>query len=219
MFHLNYIDIHTHKIRKSANIQIVDISERVNVDIEICSHYSMGVHPWFVKEMDLDKKMQNIKSHIDKNSFLAIGECGLDKVCNVDFNIQLKAFKQQINLSEKYHKPLILHIVKSFNEIIQLRIATKAKQKWIVHGFNGSYQIAKQLIDMGFYISFGHKLYQQTSKASKSIKHLPLNRIFLETDNSEFAIEEVYALAAERLNIDVSLVQRQLLLNFIDIFP
>lgn len=132
--------------------------------------------------------------------------------------LQLIAFEKQIALSEKYQKPLILHIVRAFNDLIRLRLDSKAKQVWIVHGFDGSPQLAKQLSDLGIYISFGFHLGKSISKACKSIGTIPLSHIFLETDASELSIKEIYSLASERLNISVAQLQSQLWLNFQEVF-
>lgn len=92
--------------------------------------------------------------------------------------LQLIAFEKQIALSEKYQKPLILHIVRAFNDLIRLRLDSKAKQVWIVHGFDGSPQLAKQLSDLGIYISFGFHLGKSISKACKSIGTIPFKSYF-----------------------------------------
>lgn len=215
---MKFVDIHTHRAKDSDTIQIIDFSEEQEVNIRISNYYSLGIHPWFVTESELDRELQKIENHISADFFLAVGECGLDKVCNTDFNLQLRAFEKQIALSEKYKKPLILHTVKAFNELIQIRLKSKIKQVWIVHGFNGNKQLAKQLTDLGMYISFGSQLGKSVSKASNSIGSVPIHRLFLETDTSEFRIEEIYALAAERLSIDVAQLQQQLWLNFQDVF-
>jgi len=196
----------------------VDLSDNALSDSRIKTLFSLGVHPWFVKANTLDKELKKIENHMNNDSFLAVGECGLDKVCDTDFDLQVSAFKKQIELAEKYKKPLVLHVVKAFNELVKLSLESKPKQIWIVHGFNGSPQLAKQLTDLGMCISFGSQLEKHISKASSSVKSVPINRLFLETDTSELSIQDVYALAAERLNTSVTQLQAQLWQNFQKVF-
>ena len=215
---MKFVDIHTHRPKVSQAIQLVDLSNVKGIGSRINFYYSLGVHPWFVNENKLDKELQKIENHMRFSPFLAIGECGLDKICDTDFDLQIKAFEKQIALSEKYKKPLIIHVVKAFNELMQIRVASNVKQTWIVHGFNGSPQLANQLIDLGMYLSFGVKLNKSDTKASKSIGHIPINRLFLESDDSMIEIEAIYSIASERLQIDIDQLKAQLWLNFKSLF-
>lgn len=215
---MKFVDIHTHTNQDLEDTRIVDLSEEQEIEIGINTYYSMGIHPWFIESSKLDKELKKIDTHIEVGSFFAIGECGLDKACNTDFKLQLIAFEKQIALSEKYQKPLVLHIVKAFNDLIRLRLESNAKQVWIVHGFNGSPQLAKQLSNLGIYISFGFYLGKSISKASKSIAAIPLSHIFHETDASGLSIKEIYSLASERLNISVAQLKSQFWLNFQEVF-
>lgn len=215
---MKFVDIHTHAAWDPDNIQIKDLSQESLTDIRLNGYYSMGIHPWFVQEETLEHELQKIEKLIQDTSFLAIGECGLDKACQTDFRYQIEAFKRQISLSEKHKKPLIIHVVKAFNEIILLRQEFKAKQAWIIHGFNGSPEVASQLIGLGIFISFGFRLKEGSSKASKSFQTIPIKHLFLETDNSELSIEEVYLIATQRLNLTLEQLQSQLLLNFQELF-
>ena len=215
---VKYIDIHSHKKQDTDAIRIVDLSEELDANLRIKHYYSLGIHPWYIKESMLDEQLMKIEVHMNANSFLTIGECGLDKVCATGIELQLLAFKKQIALSEKYQKPLVLHVVKAYNDVMQLRLATGAKQTWIVHGFNGSPQLAKQLTDLGLYISFGSQLGKYGSKVCKSIASVPLNRLFLETDNSDYTIEDIYTLAAACLNMDKVQLRQHLRRNFQEVF-
>lgn len=215
---MKFVDIHTHASLDSKVIQIKDVSQESLRNLNKENFYSLGIHPWFVQSDSLEEDMHKIEDLITQKSLLAIGECGLDKVCATDFSMQRDAFKRQIILSEKYRKPLILHIVGAFNELIQLRQESKAKQVWIVHGFNGSPQLAKQLTSLGMFLSFGFRLINSTSKASKSIGSIPLQNIFLETDTSNLIIEEIYTISADRLNMSVTQLQSQLWTNFQSVF-
>ncbi|MBN1650769.1 MAG: TatD family hydrolase, partial [Bacteroidales bacterium] len=91
---------------------------------------------------------------------------------------------------------------------------SKNNQVWIIHGFNGSPKLAKQLLDLGFHISFGSQLKNQNSKASKAISGIAPHRLFLETDTAELSIQEIYCLALRQLEISMEQLKRQIWINF-----
>lgn len=215
---MGFVDIHTHAARDPGIIQIRDLSQESFEYRSDNAYYSMGIHPWFIQKKSLEQDLQKIEKLIQDTSFIALGECGLDKVCNTNFPNQIEALKRQILLSEKYGKPLILHIVKSYNELVLLRQLMNPRQVWIVHGFNGSPQLAAQLINSGMHISFGFQLQNVLSKASKSIQSVPIESVFLETDNSGFSIEKIYTFASKLLKMNVEQLQSQIKLNFENLF-
>ena len=213
-----FVDIHTHSAKSSDNlIQIV------NLDLETpCpeqGYYSYGIHPWALDRADFqeEKPMQLLKERLQSPNVIALGEAGLDKF-HADFERQIKVFERQIVLSENLKKPMILHDVKSHNEIIALHKKHKAKQPWILHGFNGTEQDIKQLTGQGLYLSVGESLLHTERKIVKSLKNIPLDLLFLETDVAEIGIEKVYDAAARLLEIDIITLQRQIFTNFARVF-
>ena len=213
-----FVDIHTHSAKSSDNlIQIV------NLDLETpCpeqGYYSYGIHPWALDRADFQEEnpMQLLKERLQSPNVLALGEAGLDKF-HSDFERQIKVFERQIVLSENLKKPMILHDVKSHNEIIALHKKHRAKQPWIVHGFNGTEQDIRQLTGQGLYLSVGESLLHPERKIVKSLKNIPLDLLFLETDMAEIGIEKVYDAAARLLEIDIITLQRQIFTNFARVF-
>jgi TatD DNase family protein len=213
-----FIDIHTHNAKTSDNlIQIV------NLDLdEPCpkqGYYSYGIHPWTLDKADfqLDEALNKLKANLQLPQVVALGEAGLDKF-HAHFERQVEAFERQIVLSENLKKPMILHDVKSHNEIIALRKKHRAKQPWILHGFNGTEQDIRQLTGQGLYLSVGESLLHPERKIAKSLKTIPLDLLFLETDMAEISIEKVYEAAARVLEIDIITLQRQIFTNFAQVF-
>ena len=113
---------------------------------------------------------------------------------------------------------MILHDVKRHNEIIALRKKHKAKQPWIVHGFNGTEQDVQQLTGQGMYLSVGESLLHPDRKIHKSFKTIPLDKLFLETDMAEIGIEMFYEAAAHNLGMDLLELQKRIFANFARIF-
>lgn len=194
-------DIHTHNLLSSKySVRNVIVGKET---IPEGKSYSLGIHPWYTEEPKL--LLQNLESELKKKDkhLIFIGECGLDKIRGEGISVQKELFESQVYLSEKYEKPLIIHCVKAFNEIINTKKKLKPVQPWIIHGFNRKMTIAKSLIENGCYLSFGYK-FLKTQNGAEVLKSVPMSKVFFETDdNLANTIEEVYNLASEILQINI----------------
>ena len=213
-----HIDIHTH--RKGET----DVMQIVNLDLETpCpeqGHYSYGIHPWTLDNADfqIEEVFSLLEEKLPSPNVLALGEAGLDKMHKESFEQQIVVFERQIELSEALQKPMILHDVKSHNEILALRKKLKAKQPWILHGFNGTEQDIRQLTGQGLYLSIGESLLHPERRVCKSLKNIPLELLFLETDMAEISVEKIYEAAAKLLEMDLSALQTRIFANFARLF-
>lgn len=214
-----FVDIHTHRVKDYDNlIQIV------NLDLgQPCpeqGYYSYGIHPWALDNtgFQLDEAISLLEERLRSPNVLALGEAGLDKMHKESFEQQIILFERQIELSVDLQKPMILHNVKSHNEILALRKKHKAKQPWILHGFNGTEQDIRQLTGQGLYLSVGESLLHSERKITKSLKSIPLDQLFLETDMAEIGIETIYKAAANLLEMDLSALQTRIFANFARLF-
>ena len=154
-----FVNIHTHIAKPEANLlQIINLD--LNQPCPDQGYYSYGIHPWALDKTDfqMDEALNNLRENLQLPQVLFLGEAGLDKMHKMSFEQQTKLLERQIELSETLKKTMILHDVKSHNEIIALRKKHKAKQPWIVHGFSGTEQDVKQLIGQGIYLSVGESL-------------------------------------------------------------
>ena len=214
-----FINIHTHTLKSGDNlIQIVNLELEAPCPEQ--GYYSYGIHPWALDKADfqIDEALNKLKENLQQPQVVALGEAGLDKFHTDSYQRQINLFERQIVLSENLKKPMILHDVKSHNEIITLRKKHKAKQPWILHGFNGTEQDIRQLAGQGLYLSVGESLLHPERKIVKSLKNIPLEMLFLETDMAEIGIEKVYDAAARLLEIDIITLQRQIFANFARVF-
>ena len=214
-----FVNIHTHTSKHSDNLVQI-----VNLDLETTcpeqSYYSYGIHPWALDNADfqLEGAFVLLEERLQSPNVLALGEAGLDKMHKESFEQQIAVFERQIDLSETLQKPMILHDVKSHNEILALRKKHKAKQPWILHGFNGTEQDIRQLTGQGLCLSVGESLLHPERKITKSLKDIPLDMLFLETDMAEVGIETIYKAAAKILDIDIAVLKRRLFANFARLF-
>lgn len=216
---MKFIDIHTH--RSSLENGVISIfnlfineSEKLN---KLESSVSVSFHPWFIDEQSIPEIIDVIPTFLNNNC-LAIGECGLDNVKNQNFAIQLEVFEKLIQISEEVKKPMIIHCVKAFNEMIKLRTDNHCKQSWVFHRFSGSKQIAEQLIQQNCYLSFGEHLISNI-KLQRLFIDIPMNSIFFETDDSDISISKIYQKAAELKQISKEEMKRIVFNNYMNLFP
>jgi TatD DNase family protein len=213
------IDIHRHTINNDISAQVVrNLFHSQAGEIESQKLYSVGLHPWHVKEETLQNDIEEVRKIANHSQIIAIGEAGLDKTIDVPLTIQQKAFLDQIEIARDVNKPMIIHCVKAYNEIAELKTHSKHTCPWIVHWFNSNFEMGMQLVEKDFYLSFGIMLFKEESKAFKAFTRLPIERIFLETDDTEYSIEEIYSKASLMLGLSVETVEAQIIKNFKDCF-
>lgn len=215
------IDIHCHSAAADEGGAIVSFD---TLDYDPAAaygrSYTLGIHPWFIARQNCEEALHKIAKACDDPYLLAIGECGLDNSIATPLSLQESVFRAQIDIAEQCRKPVIIHAVRSFNELLRIRKNAKARQPWIIHGFNGNSDIAGQLLKQGCYLSFGKALLQENSRASRVLAAVSPERWFLETDAAEdVSIGEIYAAAAKILGLDVKSLQHQIITNFKRVFP
>jgi len=181
-------------------------------------YFSLGIHPWFIELQNIDTAIQTIASFLHHPQLLAIGECGLDKCIDTALDKQIDIFSQQIKLAKQIGKPMIVHCVRAFSELLQLKKQLAPSQAWIIHGFTGKPALAEQLLNHGCYLSFVKALLQSGSQASVALLTTPNDRLFLETDAADAAIDTIYTAAAKIRHVDVACLQQQILNNFQRVF-
>jgi len=198
---MKFFNLHTHHFTNNPDIfEIVNqYPKDFNADIPF---YSVGIHPWYIDEDMISEDLSIIESKLESQNCLAIGECGLDKRIEIPFELQMDVFEQQLALAEEYQKPVIIHCVAAFSEVIAINKRLKISVPMIIHGFSKNEQTAKQLLDNGFYLSFGKYLLRNPELKSV-FQSVPNNRFFLETDTIEEGIQQVYDVASQYKNMDL----------------
>ena len=215
---MKFYDIHTHcSLYESINCsrsRIFSISpfEFENAQKTIQQgRFSCGVHPWDCE--DIDTQLIHLTEIASDSRIIAIGETGLDKLKGAAFDVQIPLFKQHIELSEKFNKPLIIHCVKAWNELIYIRRETNPTQPWIIHGFRGNPELTKQLVKEGFQFSMGAIIN------ADSIPIIPIHSLFCETDESEKSICDVYRQVADVMCVDIEMLVADVAKNVGRVFP
>lgn len=210
-----FINIHTHLQLYDAGIEVVNLSVKED---NLPNMYSYGIHPWYIDRMTSDDELIKLERKANEKRCIAVGECGLDKLSKVDFELQEHVFRQQIAIANKVKKPLIIHCVKAFNELLNCLNLSDNQVPVIIHGFNNNENIARVLKDQGCYFSFGKALMGYETNAAKIIKNIGRKNFFLETDDADVSIKYIYRKAAEILGIDEEILKMQIQSNFETIF-
>jgi TatD DNase family protein len=213
---MQFINLHTHKFSDNSNVLEIVNQYPQEFDAGI-PFYSIGIHPWYINESRVEVDLQIIEEKLQLQNCLALGECGLDKRIEISMEIQTQVFEKQLRLAIKYKKPVILHCVSAYQEIIEIKKRLQVDVPMIIHGFSKNEQVAKSLLDNGFYLSFG-KYLLRNPELEAVFASVPNDKFFLETDTMEETLEEVYKLAAKYKNITVSELQELVANNFQSVF-
>lgn len=176
--------------------------------------YSAGIHPQHLVEDDASAIWDWLHKVSANDNCYAIGECGLDGLISTSKELQIESFVQQIKLANELKKPLIIHCVRMFSEIISFR--KKSIKPMVIHGFNKKQKVSEDLIQHNFYLSVGKAVLYNLS-LQKTLESVPLDRLFIETDDADIAIEDIYEKISFIKKIPISILQDVILENLEDI--
>jgi TatD DNase family protein len=130
--------------------------------------------------------------------------------------LQQQLFTAQIQLANQLQKPLIIHCVRAYEEVQHLLQQQHNAVPVIFHGFNKNAVLAQQLISKGYYLSFGKAVLQDAMQ--EVLRAVPRDKIFFETDDSDYSIETIYTAAATALQIDINSLSLQIQKNAAAVF-
>lgn len=211
-----FINLHTHKFSNLSDVIEVVNQYPWEFDASV-PNYSIGIHPWYIEESRLESDLEIIKEKLQLSECLALGECGLDKRIEIPLDLQISVFKKQLELVKETQKPIVLHCVAAYDEVIAIKKEMKIENPMIIHGFSKNEQVAQTLLKNGFYLSFGKYLLRNPD-LEKVFTFAPENQILLETDTIEESIYQVYEKAAAIKGISVEEMKAIVFTNFSKIF-
>ncbi len=215
----HYIDLHTH-CQSKAEAEVVRLCSAMALE-EIHpmekEYFSIGIHPWQIKEDQLPKLWESVNSAINRSEIHALGEAGIDRAIDVPIQLQTEVFERHIKLAKKHDLPLIIHSVRSISEILGLR-KKYPEGHWIIHGFRGNLHQLNQCVAHNIRLSFGAALMHDNSKLHEVFRSAPISFLFLETDTSGLSIKEIYRQAADLLEIQLVELCNLIAQNFNSVF-
>lgn len=154
--------------------------------------FSAGIHP----RDALKYSCADFEALWDAPNCLAVGECGLDRTADVPLARQTEVFRAQIEQAARRNKPLVIHCVRCFPELVRMKKDSAADDlPWVLHGFRGAKRKAFELLDAGFALSFGAGLLRDAGNM-EYFAEIPLDRILIETDESPELFPQILAEAA-----------------------
>jgi TatD DNase family protein len=177
---------------------------------------SMGLHPWHLSEGDIEREFQALEAAALQPGVLAIGECGLDRLCDIPMSLQEMAFRRQLALAERLRKPVVIHCVRAFEEVLRILLETRVTVPVIFHGFRKDAATARRILAAGHRLSFGMALADP--RIAGIFQSVLPGCVFLETDDADTTIAEVYALAARATGIDVPSLAERLWADALSVF-
>ena len=183
--------------------------------------YSAGIHPWESALLNNNKirLINSLKITASKDRCIAIGETGLDKINGPKIETQMNNFHLHIDISESLNKPLIIHCVKAYSEILQIHKSRKVKMPWIIHDFNQNGDFIKSIQDKNIYISLGKTFFlNNSSKIIKNVNDININYLVFETDEMELKVSEIYKKFSRIRNIKKRELEKAVTKNYEEIF-
>ncbi len=163
-----------------------NVCERYNsLNLVISAGY--GVHPWYVENLP-DDWICTLEEALENNPVAVIGEIGLDGIRkSVPRERQAALLRRQLELAAAHHRPVILHGARAWGELVAVMQGYADKIPAVIaHGFSGSAEIMRTLIDMGFYLSFaGSVCNVKAAKVRAAAALVPLGQLLVETDSPD----------------------------------
>jgi TatD DNase family protein len=216
----DFINVHTHGAGPEPGIWSVETlmaHENRVPDHADGLAYVTGIHPWNLTSENYDSQIAYIKRTIRNDTVIALGEAGFDRLRGPEMSLQRKAFEEQVAISESYGKPVVIHCVKAWEDLLDSYRRIGPSLPWLIHGFHGKKELASSLLSKGMYLSFWFDFIVRPEAASL-VSALPLNRIFLETDGSQTGIRDIYTKVSAHLGLTVEELKRQIFHNYCEFF-
>ncbi len=153
---MEFYDVHTHQIYTEDNddpyhsciFDVYSLEFEVAKELHQRHSFSCGIHPWYSE--DSETQMAYLTEIASDSRIVAIGETGLDKLKGPSLEVQIPVFKKHIELSERLGKPIIIHCVKAWEELLRVKKESNPTQPWVIHGYRGKPELTKRLIKEGF---------------------------------------------------------------------
>jgi len=209
-----------------ATIEIANVYESVFA--------AVGIHPHSASQYT-EETFSKIEDTVLEKRVVAVGETGLDyHYMNSPKEIQIESFRAHINMATRFTLPFIVHVREADEDMLSiLRESDLKKNPGVIHCFSGNYEMAKQYLELGFFISFsGIVTFNRAADIREAAKKIPFDRILIETDSPYLApvplrgkknepanVKYIAQVVAEARGIDTKTLQEQLLKNTLELFP
>ncbi|CAD5277305.1 MULTISPECIES: TatD family hydrolase [unclassified Imperialibacter] len=207
--HSHYLDFHTHSMRQTDRANVMEIVSLHLGKEKAHKYFTVGLHPWWIEQPVTLAQRKELELQLSDPMCLAMGEMGLDNLKGPAIGVQMDILRSQLKIADEMKKPVIIHCVRAFGQLSEIKKEFPGIEKWCVHGYGRHATLAKQLIDQGFYLSLMPGLPR--AKYVELFKSLPHDRLFLETDSMlDMSILKVYEMIAGLAGMNVPQLQHQM---------
>lgn len=151
---------------------------------------SFGLHPWLAAGRS-PAWLETLGALLDRFPGAGIGECGLDRwMRGYDLNDQLGVFLSQLSLAAERERPISIHCLQAWGPLLEcLGNHPRPKRGFLLHSYGGSAELVPQLAKLGAWFSFsGHFLHPRKAKTREAFRHVPADRLLVETDAPDMAL-------------------------------
>ncbi|UII25968.1 TatD family hydrolase [Fulvivirga maritima] len=212
-----YLDFHTHSMRHVEDDNVMEIvSIHLGKDKEK-RFFTIGMHPWWTEQPIGHRQKQELSQWLQNEHCLAMGEMGLDNLKGPEMSQQMDILRSQLEVAQELNKPVIIHCVRAYDQLIHIKKEFPNIEKWCVHGYGRHAILAQQLIDHGFYLSIMPTV--KPERYDSLFKELPHSKLFLETDSMpNVSIKDVYSQLSKITGMDESDLCRQMNSNAKEFF-
>ncbi len=156
--------------------------------VEIAGRYpavyaSIGIHPHEVKDVK-PSCYKELKTLAQREKVIAYGEIGLDFFRNISpADLQIQHFGEQLDLAHELNLPIIVHDRDAHRETLDMLKGWPGERRGVIHCFSGDYALARQCLDLGFFISFtGAVTFKKSDVTRDVVRKIPIERLLIETD-------------------------------------
>lgn len=194
-------------VEKLVSVAVVE--EDWDIIAGYCQDYpdyiipAFGLHPWYLDKVKSGWE-QRLADYLERFPEALVGETGLDKIRNLNFEMQTSFFETHIELAKQYRRPLIIHNVRA-----QTWLESnwdRLPQKFVLHSYNSQPEFAKQAVKFGGYISFSNSILTH-SKRQEIVEIIPADRLLLETDGPYHHATEVTPEAIPSLAVKIAAIR------------
>ncbi len=214
---IKFTNAHTHQASSRDAVSVVNLfPDEYPYRLIESGLYSIGLHPWHADGETDEELLAKVEQVARNEQVVAIGEVGLDRAKKgiANFQHQIEVFERQIEIAQNAKKPLVIHCVKAYSELISIRKKFPSNEVWVIHGFAANQTIANNLIGLNCVLSFGISVFNRNAKAHSTLPKIDINKILLETDETDFLPYDLYRYVAELLNININELKEIIHSNF-----
>lgn len=201
---MTLLDFHTHRLQATDALICVE-PDRFAPELGKC--YAVGLHPWHSAAEDVERLLAQLERVAAHPQVAAIGETGLDALRGAPLDVQMALLERHVAVAEAVGKPLVIHTVRTSQQVLKVWRESRRSVPWAIHGFRGNAHVVEPLVDAGFYISFGERFNPLALRA------VPAERLLAETDDSPMPIASVVARMAAQLQLPPERLERTLAAN------